>query len=366
MVAKTTQNRFSFDFKVFSILLLLAAIPILLGSWLIFRSYESAYLDIVGASLSESAGMAYQALDSYIQRQIMAVAALTEIPTLQEAVRQGYTDMEKDLEQIRKAIPAAEGIWPGLDPQAAAARKVLDNAASRFLRNYIAVEKAYRDIWVTDFLGRLVAATSKPSSFYYAGKDWWKETFGDGRRGSVYIADIRSDSQNKSAQWAIAHPFTEPGGGVIGVIYVIVDAQEIFGLIESYRAGPLATAALLRPQGEVLSAPGYSIRERRIYPGAQEILSAREKGRSYIRTTGEKQSLSAWSSRTFKESYPHLDWIVVTNGSVKEMLAPLSLHRSYFMTLLALILLFSIVATLVLSRLESMPMIEQDPHLETL
>ena len=228
------------------------------------------------------------------------------------------------------------------------------------------MEKAYRDIWVTDFLGRLVAGTSKPPNYYFATKEWWKETYGDGQRGAVYISDIRSDPNSKSSSWEIAQPFAEEGGSVTGVIHAIVDAQEIFSLIESYRAGPLATAALLRPQGEVISAPGYSIRERRLYPGAQEIIAARERGRIFALTGGEKSTINGWTSRSFKENYPHLDWIVVTSGSIKETLAPLSLHRSYFMTLLALILLLSIVATLILSRVASAPSIEQDPHLESL
>lgn len=366
MAANSPQRRFSFDFKVFSILLLIAAVPLMLGSWLIFRSYESAYIDIVGASLSESAGMAHKALDNYIQREIIAVAALTQIPTLQDAVKQANVDMEKNLEQIRKAIPIAEAEWSKLERQSPAVKSILDNPASQFLRNFIGVEKAYRDIFLTDFLGRLIAATSKPLNYYYANTDWWKEIYGDGVRGSVYISDIHTDANSKSSSWVIAQPFAEEGASVTGAIYAIVDAQAIYSLIESYRAGPLATAALLRPQGEVISAPGFSIREKRLFPGAQEIVAAREKGRTYALTKGEESTINGWTSESFKENYRHLDWMVVTTGSIKDTLAPLSLHRSYFMILLALVLLFSIVATLILSQVESMPMIEQDPHLENL
>ena len=70
--------------------------------------------------------------------------------------------------------------------------------------------------------------------------------------------------------------------------------------------------------------------------------------------------------KNFQDVYPHLNWIVVTTGSVNDLLGPLPQHSRYFVALVVVILLLSLVATLVLSRVESRPALEQDPHLEAL
>src|SRR5438128_1864409 len=98
------KGKFRIDFKILSILLLLAAIPVLLGSWWLFKGYESAYLEMAGYNLSESADTALAYINSYLQNQIIVVAGLTEVPVVREAVKKGNLDLGKNLEEVRKAI----------------------------------------------------------------------------------------------------------------------------------------------------------------------------------------------------------------------------------------------------------------------
>ena len=365
MKESATSNRFRFDFRIFSILMLLAVVPFLIGSWWLFRSYRTSHLELVGAHLGESAEMAFGLIDSYLQHQIIAVAGLAEVPTLRDAIRTGNEDLRKNLEDVRKAIPAMESSWSTLDRKSAQVRSILDNPASDFLRRYISIEKTYREIMVTDFLGRLVAATGKTSDYYQADEDWWKETYGDGRRGSVYIGDVKYDESARAYSMELAQPFIEPEGGVIGVIKVVLDAQDIHRLIGSMRAGPSITAALIRAKGDVISAPGFGLMDR-TYPATLDILNAREKGRRYLITTSSPPLMFGLTPRNFQDVYPHLNWIVVTTGPVDDLLGPLPQHGRYFVAMVVVILLLSLLATLVLSRVESRPALEQDPHLEAL
>jgi hypothetical protein len=365
MKETVTSNKFRFDFRIFSILMLLAVVPLLLGSWLLFGSYQEAYLDMVGAHLGESAEMAFGLIDNYLQHQIIAVAGLAEVPTLRDAVRTGNEDLRRNLDDVRKAIPAMESSWSTLDRKSPQLRSILDNTASDFLRRYISIEKTYREIMVTDFLGRLVAATGKTSDYYQADEDWWKETYGDGRRGSVHIGDVKYDESAKAWSMELAQPFVEPEDGVIGVIKVVLDAQDIHRLIGSMRAGPSTTAALIRAKGDVISAPGFGLMDR-TYPATLDILNAREKGKRYMITTSSPPFMLGLTPKNFQDVYPHLNWIVVTTGPVNDLLGPLPQHSRYFVALVVVILLLSLVATLVLSRVESRPALEQDPHLEAL
>ncbi len=357
---------FRIDFRILSILLLLAVVPLLVGSWWLFRSYENAYLDLAGSSLSQAADTAYGSINNYLQDQIIEIAGLTEIPALREVVKQGNVDLQRDLDAVRRAIPKMEGEWPSLKPEDPRLLRIIDNNASRFLRRYIEVNRSYREIMITDFLGRLVAASGRTTDYYQADESWWKDTYGDGMRGTVYIGDITFDESSKTYAMELAQPFVEPDLGVIGVIKVLLDAQRIHSIIGSFRAGPSVTAVLLRAKGEVIAAPGYNLMDQRTYPATLDILNARERGRRYFITDSPEPSIYGLMQSSFQSIYPRLNWILVTTGEVSSVLGPLPQMRRYFIYLVVAVILAGLVAALLISRVESKPTIEEDVHLERL
>jgi hypothetical protein len=164
----------------------------------------------------------------------------------------------------------------------------------------------------------------------------------------------------------LAQPIVEPNVGVIGMIKVVLGAQSIHSIIGSFHAGPSATAVLLRAKGEVISAPGYDLMDKRTYPATLEILTAREKGRSYFVSNTTPAAVYGLAQMNFQQLYPHLNWIVVTTGPVAGVLGPLPQMRRYFIYLVVAVVLAGVVAALLLSRVESKPTIEADAHLERL
>src|SRR5436190_18802866 len=92
------KGKFRIDFKILSILLLLAAIAVLLWSWWLLKRYESAYLEMAGNNLSESADTALAYMNSYLQNQSIVVAGLTEGPGGREGATKGNLDLGQSLE----------------------------------------------------------------------------------------------------------------------------------------------------------------------------------------------------------------------------------------------------------------------------
>ncbi len=360
------QQSVKVDFRTFSILLVLAAIPILCGTWWLFASHADVELAATGANLSNMAETAFSSVNGYLQNQIIAVAGLTEVDVLRAAVVKGNLDLAGNLFEVRKSIPRMEAAWRAGDRGAPVVKAVMESPGSSFLRRYTSVNKYYRDIFVTDFLGRLVAATSKSPAYYRAHEDWWKETYGDGFRGSVYIGDARYDDQAKSYVMEVAQPFVEPEGGVIGVIRVSMSLQGIDSLIGSIEVGPGATVALIHARGDVISAPGYSSLRQSIYPSTLDILNARDKSKSYFLSTNPPGSVFGLTQRSFPQLYPHLNWIVVGSEKVSGVLHPVRRLRTYIMALVAGVFIAAMIAALMLSRVEAKPAIEEDPHLERL
>ncbi len=361
--AKSTTR---FDFRTFSVLLVIAVIPMMVGTWYLFSSYEDAYLEMVGAHLSETADTAFSFINSYLQNQIISVAGLTESPALRAAVANGNQDLKRNLEEVRKSIPKMADEWPTLGREVSQVKAILDNPASQFLRRYSGVNPSYREILITDFFGRVVAATTKRPEYYYAHTDWWKEAYGDGHRGSVYIGDARFDPVAKTYLMDIAQPFVEREQGVVGVIKVVLDMQGIHAVVGSIQAGPGRTVALIHAKGDVISAPGYSSLQQTTYPGTLDILTAREKEKPYFLSSNPVPSMYGMTKRSFTELYPHLNWVIFSSGKVADIKGPLPQMRKYFIAIVIGMFLMVWIATLMLSRVESKPILEEDPHLERL
>ncbi|HYK89098.1 MAG TPA: cache domain-containing protein [Acidobacteriota bacterium] len=360
------ESKLRIDFRTFFILMLVGAIPMVVGTWWLFNSYQDAYQELAGLHLSDTAETAFSMVSSYLQDQIIAVAGLTEIPSLRDQVTIGNQDLKRNLDEVRKSIPRIGAAWPKLDRESPEVKAILENAGSKFLRRYTQVNKSYREIVVTDFLGRLVATSSRSVPYYRAQDEWWKETYGDGQRGSVYIGDVHYDAGAHSYLMDLAQPFVETDGGVIGVIKVVLDTQDINSLLGSIQGGSDTSISLIHAKGDVISAPGYSVLQQTTYPATLEILNSREKNRRFFISTALPGSIVGLTQRSFPQMYPHLNWIVFSTAKTKDLLGPLPELRMYLLALLLSVFLLVLIATIMLSRVESKPVIEEDPHLERL
>jgi hypothetical protein len=163
----------------------------------------------------------------------------------------------------------------------------------------------------------------------------------------------------------MAQPFVM-GGSVVGVLKVVLDTQPIHSLIGSIQSGQGAVVALIHARGDIISAPGYSSLEVRNYPATLDILNTRDRERRYFVSDDAPQSVYGLSQREFAEIYPHLNWLVVASGKGRDLVGPLPQLRTYLIALIVGVILLVVIATLMLSRVESRPAIEEDPHLERL
>lgn len=358
--------RLHFDFRIATILLLLAVIPLLVGVWWLLRDYEDAYVDLVGIRLSDMAETAFSSVNAYLQYQIITLASLAELPQVREVVESGNRDLQRNLDEVRKATTTTEAAWAGLGGNSSQVRAVTQNAAAAYLRRFAEINPSYRELMVTDFLGRAVAATSKPRNYHHASQEWWKETYGDGMRGSVYISDAYWNADAKVHLMDIAQPLVERENGVTGVIRATIDTQAIHSLVGSFQTTGAASVGLIHAKGDVISAEGYSSLQRITYPGTLDLLNARERGKRYSTSAGPPEVIYGLTRRGFTDLYPHLNWLVFATGKKSELLGTLPQMRPQFIIMILGATLLAVIATLMLSRVESKPVLEEDPHLEKL
>jgi hypothetical protein len=124
-----TDLKFLFDFRMLSVLLVIASIPFLLGvGWLVNR-YRESYLEAQGSSLAEDAEMAFNYLDGCLGNQIIKIAGLTEVPTLREAIEKSSLGLKTNTNETQKKTAAIESRWRSLGYKSAELRAVLRNPA---------------------------------------------------------------------------------------------------------------------------------------------------------------------------------------------------------------------------------------------
>ncbi len=361
-----TNWKFSVDFRMLSILLLIAIVPFLLGAWWLVNGYRGSYLEAQGIDLAEKADVAFNSLNNHLGNQIIEIAGLTEVPTLRDAIEKNNFDLKTGTNEALKKTAAIEARWKTMDYKSPELRAVLDNPASDFLRRYSTTRASYREIIVTDLLGRTVAATGKTSDYRHFNDLWWKEAYSDGERGAVYVGDVHFHDSAKTYCLDIAQPFVDPKGGVMGVIMVGIDAQDIHSLVASLQTSIGGTAALIRTSGSVISAPGRTFLDKQPFPDMADITKAKERGIGYVITRKEPRAVMGMNSRGFSETYPHLNWILTISTPEEAVVGPLTqLLRNLVMLMLGITLL-TVLTALALSRGESRPIVQEDAHLEHL
>jgi hypothetical protein len=363
-MAKSNDNkRFRFDFRILSILMLITAIPVLIGLWWFFASYRQTYLELAGKRLGDTAETAYVAVNSHLENQIVAIASLTEVASLRDAVSNANKDLNKNLEEVRKAIPKMVTLWAKLDRNSPEIKAILDNPSSQYLRRYAGLNRYCHQVIVTDYLGRLVASTNRSVPYYYALEKWWQETFADGVKGAIFVGNVRYDADARSFYMDVALPIVDSNRGVTGVVKGLMDTRGIEDLLGSIRAGSGTAVFLTLEKGDIISAPGDAQRQLS-FPGAQEITTARDRGKKFLISAGKPQMVYGLTQKAFTQTYPNLDWNIISMAEADTFVGPLTNLRTYCMALLIGTMLVSVIAAFMLSDVESKPVIEEDPHLE--
>jgi hypothetical protein len=354
--------KFIVDFRMLSLLLLIALVPFLLGTLWLIGSYRSSYIKSQGCNLADQAEVSFNFLNNYLENQIINIAGLTEITILREAIEKSNLDLKTNADGTKKRTNVIQKRWPAMDYRSPELRAVLDNPASDFLRRYTAMNSPYREIIVTDLMARTVAATGKTSDYQHIQDSWWKEAYSDGHRGGVFVGDVHYHTSANTYCFDLAQPFVNPKGGVIGVIMVGIDAQEIHNLIGSLRTGFGGTAALIRTDGSIISAPDRDFLDKRPFSGMADLKIAADKGYAISQT--KPQIIYGVSSRKFVDTYPHLTWILAVSSPVETLVGPLTNLLWHIVTLILAIMLMTILVAFWLSFTKSRPILEEDAHLE--
>jgi hypothetical protein len=368
MQKRESKPRGRIRLRILIILLILGVPPLVVGHLLLVSAARQNYWELIGTHLSQRADDVQTDLINSLDRVSIQVANLTTLPDIQTVVRQS-NGQKFTQQELQKNVQEIEDQWRAMDPEKSRfLQNILENAASQFLRDYNGVVAAFREIMVTDVHGRLVAATNKSSDYFQADERWWSYTYLEGS-GNRFISDIQFDESANVYGVEVAQPIKDSSTqAVIGIMKVIVDRHEIFGLIEAVQVGKNGYAVLMRSDGTVIFSPqntvGYEFADDfqmasadRLSVEALELQTLPE---------SERQVLLGLPQFQFRERLPEIDWHLVVQVPYDEVSAPFRNINTWFFYIVFFMGAVVVILALIFSWLLSKPVIESDPHLERL
>jgi hypothetical protein len=332
------------NFRVFTVLVFVSLPLLVAAATLVLGVGQAKLRDSYGTQLAQVAEHTAAAVDTYVFRRIIDAQILSRVAEIRSAAAAGNA-RPLNLAELRTLGQS----WTREPGATARTLGVLETPASRFLREIVENDRIYREIFVTDRSGRLVAASNVTSTYYQATEDWWREAFDDGVRGRVSVGDVTWDESSHSHAVQIAMPVLDrPEGNLVGILKVVADARELLAVVGSLRMGSTGEAMLIRPDATVVYNRGVTgmksqffaadlLRERlKLDRGGDpqyrlQFSALNQDGRSWVVAVAPSQ-LSA--------SYPHLAWLVAVTQAEDELFAPV---RAQWWHLLGVLGAFALV-----------------------
>lgn len=352
--------------RVFTVLVFVSLPLMAVAGALVLGVGQAQLRDSYGTQMTQVAGNLAAGMDAYLFRRVLDVGILARDPAIHDVAAANTAPLDQ------AKVQQIERDWEGARVATAQRLGVIDNPTARYLREITENDRIYREIFVTDREGRLVATSNPTTDYFQADEAWWQEAFDDGGRGRVSMGDVVWDESARAFVIEIAMPVVRADESrLVGILKVVADAREMLVPAAGLQLGTTGEAWLIRTDGSVVFS------RRALEPRAQFFaadllrprieaykagtlqlpltLAARDSdGRAYVVAVAASQ---------LGLSYPKLDWLVALTQAEDEMFAPV---RAQFWRLLGVFGLMAAVvmaATAWLSARLSAPPIERDLHL---
>ncbi len=352
--------------RVFTVLVFVSLPMLAVAAALVLGVGQAQLRASYGAQLTQVAEQISAGIDAYLFRRILDVNIMAKVPALQDAAAASAAPPDT------AKIAALELEWRTSSAGVARRLGLLDNAAGRYLQNVTRDDRIYREIFVTDREGRLVATSNPTTDYFQADEDWWKAAYDDGNRGRAWVGDVAWDDSAKAFTITIAMPVHQTvEGRLVGILKVVADAREMLAPAAGLQFGTTGEAWLMRADGSIVysrrvlapKAQFFAIELLRPHIDAYRTGAERLPLTLSARDSEGKGQVIAVSASQLGLSYPDLNWLVAITQAEEEVFAPV---RAQFWRLLGV---FGLVAALVMAvtawfslRL-SVPTIEPSLHI---
>ncbi len=249
-------------------MLLVGALPLLIGLLLAFYQGTQKIREVNGASFEALATETARKLDLVVAEELSRTALLTtniHIIQLLEKKRDSLTGLSP--EQLKNLLKEEQQVWEGEDPsflETITKSPIVDTLQQHVGGTYIdpghpvpiITRSATRALYITDIAGRLVASLDSATPYLNGEEDWWNGAHHNGV-GQPYFGPVVFNERFQTYTFTVALPIMDSlRYEAIGVLRRIYDAKEFFApSIDTIRFGETGHVMLIDSRGIVLSCP---------------------------------------------------------------------------------------------------------------
>ncbi len=264
-------------------MLLVGALPLLIGLLLAFYQGTQSIQEVNGASFQALATETARKLDFVVSDELAQTRLLATNPDLiqlLEKQRDALSEVSQtDLAQL---FQQEQKTWMARNPDLV--QRITEGPIVQPLRQQVGgtfvdpsqpipliTRSATRGLYITDIAGRLVASVDTNPSYLHAQEEWWKGAFHEGI-GQPYIGKIVFNQGLGTYTFTLALPIMDSlQYKAIGVLRRIYDAKEFFSpSIDIIRFGKTGHVMLIDSRGVVLTCPilptGVALSDNQLIP----------------------------------------------------------------------------------------------------
>lgn len=265
---------------VFSIVLV-GAIPLLIGLVLAYVSGMRSLRDVIGGNLQAVAIQAADRVAMLVQSEVQSVRLLGSAPLrVRQPVANANLAYPEEADKTQALIQKRVQLW---EKGTEGAKLLMDPHLSRFL-----LETKVRDgdkvvgLLIVDQHGALVAASSEPDHYYFGNEPWWHALHkGDGDQ--VYVSALiqarEGSFRTSEGTLDVAVPILDDRQhSVIGAVKASYRFDTLFATIKQIRVGQTGHAMLFNAAGQPLVSPNLPRQTNRIPSRLMAMIVSSEPG----------------------------------------------------------------------------------------
>ena len=264
-------------------MLLVGALPLLIGLFLAFYQGTQKIQEVNGASFKALANETARKLDLVVADELSRTATLTtniHIIAVLETRRDALSEL--DAAELTALLQQEQALWEEQNPKFSeplTSGPIVDILRKQVGGTYIdpgqpvpvVTRSATRALYITDMAGRIVASLDTNPSYLHAQEPWWQGAFHKGV-GQPFLSPVAFDPQLQTYTFTLALPIMDSlRYEAIGILRRVYDAKEFFApSIDIIRFGETGHVMLIDSRGVVLSCPilptGTSLSDNRLIP----------------------------------------------------------------------------------------------------
>lgn len=240
--------------KLVATLIITGVIPLLIAISITYFVGISQQKETIGQSFQQLSEKARESITLILISNIRALRELAALPITVDFLNSPAMTFTLPEGMVKWQIEDIDKKWGKLGVEDQPLKKILENPLANTLRASRSVEGSFKEIFVTDVAGQVVAATNKTSDYMQGDEDWWQRAYHLGY-GRLHLSGVNFDESAGVYSIDICVPIKvteDDKEKVIGIIKGVLDISPISESIFRIEVGDSRRAVLASGDGTVV------------------------------------------------------------------------------------------------------------------